>query len=59
MSIKGLTPQQRRPRKPRREEKKIIKENNLDWKNWLIADEDKTTYTLENKMSGNRRIICK
>ena len=59
MSKRGETPQQRRPRKPTRDEKKILKNNKLDWHNWLIAGEDNISYTIQNKDSGKRRVIFK
>ena len=49
----------KRPRKPTRNEKELIKNNKLDWHNWLIANEDNISYTIINKESGKRRVMFK
>lgn len=47
------------PRKPTREQKKIIADSRLDWKNWLVVDADPKSLTLINKNSGRKRVIFK
>ena len=57
MSIKGTTPQERRPRKPTRDEKQLIKNNKLDWNNWLVTGTDNIAIAIINKSTGKRRVI--
>lgn len=47
------------PRKPTREQKKIIADSRLDWKNWLVKEEDNVSLALISKKSGRIRVILK
>ena len=47
------------PKKPTREQKKIIADSGLNWRNWLVAGEDNISLALINKESGRRRVVLK
>lgn len=48
-----------RPRVPTREEKKQIAKAGLDWKNWLVTEQDNISFTVLSKKSGRKRVILK
>lgn len=47
------------PKKPTREQKKIMANRGLDWKNWLVISADLVSLTILNKKSGRIRVIFK
>lgn len=58
-SKKDIKSKKKRPRVPTRNEKQLMKENRLDWHNWLIGNEDNISITCISKASGKRRVIFK
>lgn len=48
-----------RVRKPTREQKKLIKENRLDWRNWNVANVDNISIEIVHKKTGTRRVLFK
>ena len=49
----------KRPRVPKYEEKKLLRYNKLNWKNWLYLEEDNTSITFISKASGRKRVLFK
>ena len=49
----------KQPKRPTREQKQLIKENRLDWHNWMVAGEDNMAITIVSKKSGRRRVLLK
>lgn len=47
------------PRKPTRAQKKIISDSGLNWRNWLVLDEDNISLSLINRESRRRRVVLK
>lgn len=48
-----------RARKPTRAHKISMAEAGLDWRTWLVADEDSIFLRLVSKKSGRRKVIWK
>ncbi len=49
----------KQPKRPTREQKKVISEAGLDWTTWSVLGEDNISLTLVSKKSGRRRVILK
>lgn len=47
------------PRKPTRAQKRSISDAGLDWRTWLVVEEDNISLTLISKKSGRRRVLLK
>lgn len=47
------------PKKPTRAQKKIITDSGLDWRTWLVKEEDNISLALISKKSGRIREIFK
>lgn len=45
------------PKRPTREQKKLIEVAGLRWENWLVVEKDNLTLTIINKQSRKRRAI--
>lgn len=45
--------------KPTRQQKIMLKEHRLNWKNWLVECEDNISVSFINKESGKKRVILK
>lgn len=48
-----------RVRKPTLTQKKLMKENGLDWKTWNVVEEDDLSIKLISKKSGRRKVLFK
>ena len=46
-------------KKPTRKQKKSMSDAGLDWRTWLVADEDGIFLRLISKKSGMRKVIWK
>ena len=49
----------KQPKKPTREQKKIISAAGFIWQNWLVKEEDNISLALINKQSRRIRVIFK
>lgn len=47
----------RMPKRPTREQKKLIQENGLDWTEWLVKDVDNISMALIHKETNKIKII--
>lgn len=49
----------KQPKKPTYEQKKLISKNGLDWKKWMIKDEDNISIALIHKETKEIKVIWK
>ena len=49
----------KRPKRPTREQKIAMHNNNLNWKNWMVVKEDDSYIYLISKTGKQRRTISK
>ncbi len=49
----------KQPKKPTYEQKKLINKNKLDWKEWMVKDEDNISIALIHKQTGKIKVIWK
>ena len=49
----------KQPKKPTREQKILIGKMKLDWKEWMVKDEDNISVALVNKRTGEIKVIWK
>ncbi len=49
----------KQPKRPTLAQKKLMKENKLDWHNWMVAHEDNMAITVISKKSGRKRVLFK
>lgn len=49
----------KQPKKPTLEQKKLMSEHGLRWKNWSVMSEDNISVLVISKKSGKRRVLLK
>lgn len=47
----------KQPKKPTREQKKVMSENGLDWKKYNVTDVDNISFTAVHKKTGKREVL--
>ena len=45
------------PKNPTRNQKEVIRANNLNWKEWLVAEETEFYLKIINKKTGSRKSL--
>ena len=49
----------KQPKKPTRTQKALIRENKLDWNEWMVKNEDNISIALMHKETGEIKVILK
>ncbi len=49
----------KQPKKLTRTQKEVLESKGLQWKNWMLLQEDNISYCFIHKASGKRRVIFK
>lgn len=49
----------KQPKKPTLAQKKIMRKEGLDWKDWNVAQEDNLSITVVEKKTGKRKCLLK